>query len=182
MRVFGVNILVVFIVFALALSGLVYAREYERAVNVDSPLAEMLESEQWIDSHVLDSRRGEVLIRSGWTDTMPARLRGLLERVPEIAGNRFRLIRIVDARTPELEELFYRAHLAVNQGLATGDYLSMQRELDALSEQEQLDCIKAWVSNGSAVVLIKRGGHFMYEAIGGEIADDSYPTVRFEGP
>ncbi|NLU41112.1 MAG: hypothetical protein GXX08_02800 [Firmicutes bacterium] len=182
MRVFGVNILAVFVVFALALSGLVYAREYERAVNVDNPLDEMLESEQWIDRHVLDSRRSELVIYSHWSDAMPARLRDLLERVSEIAGDRYRLIRVVDARTPELEELFYSAHLAVNQGLATGDYLSMQRELNALSDREQLDSIKAWVSNGSAVVLIKRGSHFMYESVGGDIAGDSYSTVRFEGP
>jgi hypothetical protein len=182
LRVFGVNILVVLIVFALALSGLVYAREHERAVSVDNPLAEMLESEQWIDRHLLDSRRGELVICSEWSDRMPAHLRDLLERMSEAAGDRYRLIRIVDARTPELEELFYRTHLAVNQGLATGDYLSMQHELDALSEEEELDSIKVWVSRGSAVVLIKRGDQFMYEAIGDRIADDSYPTVRFEGP
>jgi hypothetical protein len=182
LRVLGVNILVIVIAFALALSGLVYARGYERAVNVDIPLTEVLESEQWVDEHSMDSRRGELVIRSGWSERMPARLKNLLERVSGIAGDRYRLIRILDSRTPELEELFYRTHLAVNQGLATGDYLSMQRELDALSEREGLDSIKVWVSRGSAVVLIKRGDHFMYEAIGDDIGGDSYPTVRFEGP
>ena len=72
MRVLGVNILVIVIAFALALSGLVYARGYERAVNVDIPLTEVLESEQWVDEHSMDSRRGELVIRSGWSERMPA--------------------------------------------------------------------------------------------------------------
>ena len=84
----------------------------ERAVNVDIPLTEVLESEQWVDEHSMDSRRGELVIRSGWSERMPARLKNLLERVSGIAGDRYRLIRILDSRTPELEELFYRTHLA----------------------------------------------------------------------
>lgn len=181
MKVFGVNILVVLVTFAVALSGIVYAREYQRSLSIDRPIEDLLQSESWVESFELRKDDGEIVIQSLWTETLPTSLGSLMEKLPEAAGDRYSTVTVTDRRTDRLEQLFYHVHLVANQALATGDYLSMEQELDAFARSEGLDCAKVWVLGRSAAVLLGDGDSFMYELLGDSETADVSLTVRFEG-
>ncbi len=180
-RICGINVLVVLVVFALTLSALVYAREYERTVNVDKPIEAALNSEQWVQDYELRSGDREIVIYPSWSGVFPARLEHLLHRLSRIATDRYELVTIADSRTARLEEQFYHAHLVVNQALLTGDLLAMESELDSFAATNGLDCVRAWFLGEFVLVLVKDGDSFMYEAVGQPKARDGGLAVRFEG-
>lgn len=180
-KVFGVNILVVLVAFVLALSGIVCAREYERSLSIDRPIEEMLQSESWVETFDLRKGDGEIVIQPLWIETLPGRLRSLLDRLSEAVGDRYSAVTVADRRTERLEQLYYHVHLVVHQALSTGDFVSMEQQLNAFARSEGLDCVRVWVSGSSAAVLLSDGDSFMYEPIGDRETADLSLTVRFEG-
>jgi len=181
-RLFGINLLVVLVAFALTFSVLVYAREYERLISVDRPLEELLRSEQWIRESELRPDRGEIVVWPKWTEAISTELESLLGRVAELGASRYRTVTMVDTRTPRLQELYYHIHLVVYQALASRDFASMERALDAFAETNGLDCLKVWLFGESALVEIKDDSSFMYQAIGQVKIGDIQICVRFKGP
>ena len=74
-------------------------------------------------------------------------------------------VRLADRRTPALVEAFYRIHLPLQEGAATGRFTAMAEQLADLATNLSLDDYRVYVDERYVYVMMAAGDAYLYEII-----------------
>lgn len=74
-------------------------------------------------------------------------------------------ILLADRRTEVLVDAFYRMHLALQEGAATGRFTEMAAQLEALAAELPLTDYRVYVDDQWVYVLLVSNDHFLYEMV-----------------
>jgi hypothetical protein len=82
----------------------------------------------------------------------------------DLVGQHFQ-INLIDARTPELLNDFYQMNGILEQGLATGQFVAMQSQVQAMGAKDGLSHVSAIVDEHYVYVELVKGKNYLYELL-----------------
>lgn len=74
-------------------------------------------------------------------------------------------ISIVDSRDADLDEVYYEMHYAIEEGIATGHFRQMAKDLQDTAKKSGLERFRVYVGNDRVYVLMAKGGRYLYEVV-----------------
>lgn len=80
-------------------------------------------------------------------------------------GNRFGQVVLKDERTAALNEAFYRMHFALQQGIATGQFVEMARAVEQEAASLGLDHFRVYVGDRHVFVQLHQDDHSLYTVL-----------------
>lgn len=165
MRMGELRIPVVLLSFGVALGAFYGVQRLLYREQVAQPLEEAFRAVAGVQAvQVTNGPRGvRIAVELGPVEDFQATY-GELERVAtETAGTNWQL-EVLDRRGP-LDELYYRWHFVIQQGIATGRFENMIQELDRRAAQAGVDRYRVHVGPEAVYVQIHAGEHYLYERV-----------------
>ncbi len=91
---------------------------------------------------------------------------------------------IEDGRDDELVKTYNRMNLAVEEGIATGRFTEMASALESVARKDGLGGFDVWVDEGHVYLSLKKGNHWLYQAVGrfGKTAADPMSVTSSGAP
>lgn len=74
-------------------------------------------------------------------------------------------ISIVDSRDAYLDEVYYRMHFSIEEGIATGHFRQMADDLQGVAKASRLERFRVYVGSDRVYVVMARGGRYLYEVV-----------------
>lgn len=172
MRVFGMRVSIILLVFVLALGGFVTGRHLFFQQQVRAPLQERLTAIPGVQGVVL-------LTPSGLRQGVPVDVRvslapgvdlpetyGLIQR--ELAsglGRNLGRVELVDQRDRVLTEALKEMQFALEEGIATGTFRLMAREVEEVARRHQVDELDLDMDRHFVYVSLQRDGAYLYHVV-----------------
>ncbi|HHY92057.1 MAG TPA: hypothetical protein GX511_01795 [Firmicutes bacterium] len=145
---------------ALLLTGrLAYTRYL-----VEKPLVRELKALPGVQGVELGQEHGRYVIRLELTQA--ANLAEVYRKAEQTSGEslgqgRFEL-KIIDKRSPELEDLYYRLHYYVEEALVRGNFSEAAARIESVAQAAGVK-EKLYVDRGHVYIELSQGQHFLYE-------------------
>lgn len=167
LRVSGLKLEVIAAAFVVV-AGMVFGGQWlVDRYEVQRPL---LASARGVDgvrqaSVVEENGRTNLVVTMGMTRDFRrsyAELAGLLSATYGAHAGR---VVVEDSRTERLERALYEVHFALQEGLSTGRFTSMRREVEAAVRRFQLPTPYLWVEDGRVYLGLHERGRVLYEVI-----------------
>jgi hypothetical protein len=94
-------------------------------------------------------------------------------------GTRLATVKVTERRTPDLDEVFYRMHLQVQQGIATGLFTTMADNIAAIATAENLSGQRVLVESDRVIVALEKGDGLLFTVVPRpELKTDAQPAGR----
>lgn len=167
MRAYGVRIPVVLMAMAGALLLLFGAQFVYNRQAVDQPLVSIYHNVPAVKHVSLQNTPSglQVDVRLGLVPNLRETYRALENQVNSVLGGTHFQINLTDARTPALLNDFYKMNGALEQGIATGQFVAMEQQVQAMGAKDGLSQASAIVDNHYVYVELVQGKHYLYELL-----------------
>lgn len=135
--------------------------------TVDEPLAQRFAAVEAVESFEVQGGRDErtLLVRMGPVADLRHAYTEIQTEATHVLGKDNYTLRVVDTRTADLEEAYYRVHLHVQEGLATGQFSRMAEQMAAELGNLPVDQHRVSVDGKNLYVQLHSGDHYLYEII-----------------
>ena len=167
MRAYGVRIPVVLMAMAGALLLLFGAQFVYNRQAVDQPLVSIYHNVPAVKHVSLQTTSSglQVDVRLGLVPNLRETYMALENQVNAVLGGAHFQINLSDARTPALLNDFYNMNGALEQGIATGQFVAMEQQVRAMGAKDGLSQASAIVDNHYVYVELVQGRHYLYELL-----------------
>ncbi len=167
MRAYGVRIPVVLMAMAGALLLLFGAQFVYNRQAVDQPLVSIYHNVPAVKHVSLQNTPSglQVDVRLGLVPNLRETYMALENQVNAVLGGAHFQINLTDARTPALLNDFYKMNGALEQGIATGQFVAMEQQVQAMGAKDGLSQASAIVDNHYVYVELVQGKHYLYELL-----------------
>ena len=179
----GLKIHIIIVTFLVTL-GLVWGGSYlsyQRRVAL--PLLSQLKSVPGVENAeiVPSSRRQKdvvIELKPGVETAITAYLE--VERLAAAElGTSLASVRVTEHRTPALDEVFYRMHLQVQQGIATGIFTTMADNIAAIAAAENLSGQRVLVEPERVIVALENEDGLLFAVVPRpDLKSDAQPAER----
>jgi hypothetical protein len=167
MRAYGVRIPVVLMAMAGALLLLFGAQFVYDRQAVDQPLVSIYHNVPGVEHVALQNTPSglQVDVHLGPVTNLRETYLALRNQVNTVLGGQHFQINLIDARTPTLLGDFYQMNGVLEQGIATGQFVAMQQQVQRLGQQEGLTRASAIVDDHYVYVDLVQGKNYLYELL-----------------
>ncbi len=161
----NIIILVVVVVLALFFSGQYLFKIY----NIDKPIkSEILALEEVNDVSIIDNNdKKDLLIdfHSGidFYESYQKVHQIMQDKLGNKSGNI--LISENNQNSKELAEVYYKLHYAIYQGINTGYFLEMEKNIESIVGMYNIDSHKIWVDNNAIYMQLDNNDKSLYKRI-----------------
>lgn len=164
MRAYGIRIPVVLAAMAGALLLLFGVQFIYNRQAVEQPLVSIYHDVPAVQHVALQNTSDglQVSISLGLVPNLASTYRTLEKQVASVVGSQHFRIQLTDKRTPELESDFYAMNGILEQGIATGQFVSMQQAVQAKGQSLGLTRASAIVDAHHVYVELVKGKHYLY--------------------
>lgn len=167
MQIQGVRIPLVLMFFALGLAALLGLGQLYRYSRVDQPLIKFYKARSDVRDFKVSAREGhiELTVKLGPVANLRETYTALEKGTQEILDAQPFAIRIQDNRNDRLVDDYYKLHLTLQEGLATGQFSDMATRLQEQAKRLGLDEAKVFLDTQYLYVQLRRGNHYLYELL-----------------
>ncbi len=175
---FKLNIIILVIVIIL---GLFFSAQYLfKIYNVEKPIKnEILALEEIKDVSIVDNNDKKDLI----VDFHPGidfhkTYQDVNQIMQEKLGSKSGKIIISNyQRNETLDNIYYKLHYAIYQGINTGYFVEMEKNVESIISKDELDNHKIWVDNEAIYIQLDKNKQSLYK----RISYSNSKTVELEG-
>lgn len=163
----GIKLYIVIIV-TLLIVCLFFAARYLLAIyRIDKPLRNELASLEGIkEIEILENKKGTELQVSFLPGIdfyeLYQEIEGIMENVK---GEKNTDIIIINDSDNELREIYYQVHFALYEGISTGRFLEMKKNIDDILRREELDGYLVRVDRQAVYLQLDKDNHSFYYRI-----------------
>jgi hypothetical protein len=167
MRAYGVRIPVVLMAMAGALLLLFGAQFIYNRQAVDQPVVAIAHNVPAVENVTLQNSPSglQVNVRLGLVPNLRETYLRLESQVSAALGGEHFQINLTDARSPALLNDFYQMNGVLEQGIATGQFVTMEQQVQALGTREGLSQASAIVDDHYVYVELVKGKNYLYELL-----------------
>lgn len=167
MRILGLRVPVVVLVFALGLAGLFSFNYLYKYSHVNQPLSGFFAGHREVLDYRIDERGDQVVVtlRLGPVANLRETFLALEKGTTGILGNRPFRLEIQDNRDARLRDDYYRLHYSLQEALSTGQFNAMARAVSEQGRSLGLRDAKAFVDERYLYVQLQRGDRYLYELL-----------------
>lgn len=172
MRVLGMRVSIIILVFFLALGAFLGGRYWFLEQRVRSPLQEQLAAIPGVEEAELVASSGlwqgapvDVRIKLARGVDLPQTY-GLIQR--ELAaglGPNLGDVELLDQRDPVLADALREMQFALEEGIATGAFRQMAREVEEVARRFQVDDLDLNIDRHFVYLSLQRGEAYLYHVV-----------------
>lgn len=160
----GIKLYIVIIV-TLLIVGLFFAARYLLDVyRIEKPLKEQLASLEGIrEIEIIENNKGKALLVSFMPGIDFYELYQKIEgKIEDVTSNSKADIIIVNDTGSELSESYYQLHFALYEGINTGRFLEMKKNIDDILSTEDLASYRVWVDEKAVYLQLDKDNDSFY--------------------
>ncbi|HVB10180.1 MAG TPA: hypothetical protein VNM16_07420 [Bacillota bacterium] len=167
MRAYGVRIPVVLMAMAGALLLLFGAQFIYNRQAVQQPLVSISHSMPAVQHVTLENSPSglQVDVQLGLVPNLRETYLALQNQVNAALSGQHYQINLTDNHTPQLLDDFYQMNGVLEQGLATGQFVAMEQQVQAIGTREGLSQVSAIVDEHYVYVELVQGKNYLYELL-----------------
>jgi|SRR5690606_23768304 len=163
----GYKLHVVLIAFVVCLGTALGVQRLVYGQRVVEPLERAFAAIPGVVEVVLEPRGGEtdIVLHVEPGAELPRVYREAEAAARARLGDRLGKIVLADQRTPALVDAFYKMHLTLHEGAATGRFTEMAEQLDAMAAELSLTDYRVFVDDERVYVLLVSDDGYLYETV-----------------
>lgn len=167
MKVMGLNIPVVAVVFLLSLSGLILGQGVAYRYFTERPLQMAFDGIEGVEGFEIVDDEGQIYVqvKLGDVDNLRDVYKQIYSASRKHIGKGFKDIIIKDERDSFLEEVYYSIHFDVQEAIATGNFSRMAGEIEEKTTAAGIDKSRIYVDNDRLFIELHEGKKYLYEMI-----------------
>ncbi len=167
MRAYGVRIPVVLMAMAGALLLLFGAQFIYNRQAVEQPVVAIAHNVPAVEHVSLQNTPSgvQVDVRLGPVPNLRETYLALENQVSSALGSQHFQIDLTDTRTPTLVNDFYQMNAVLEQGIATGQFVTMEQQVQAMGARDGLSQSSAIVADHYVYVELVKGKNYLYELL-----------------
>jgi len=164
---FKINIIILVVVVVL---GLFFSGQHLfKIYNVDRPIKnEILALEQINDVSIIDNNdKKDLLIEFNSGIDFYESYQEVHQIMQDKLGNKSGNIIITenDQNSKELDDIYYKLHFAIYQGINTGYFVEMEKNIQSIVGINNIDSHKIWVDNNAIYIQLDNNDKSLYKRI-----------------
>ncbi len=118
------------------------------------------------DVELEDTNTGKlVVVRLGNVSDIGKIYMYIHNRAVRSLGDNFGGIMVVDNRTAELDDIYYRMHFAIQEGISTGRFTTMITKIEEITRRARVDRYRVDITNEYVFVQLHKDNHNLYEVV-----------------
>lgn len=167
MKIKGLNVFIVILVFVLSLAGVMALERVMGTYTVDKPLRQALEGMEGVQAFEVkrDSGKTNLVIRLRDVDDLQYTYKELHRVSTKMLGKKLGSIWISDNRDTTLTELYYQVHYSLYEGAMKGNFGVMAARIKDTLEPYDKVTYKLSVDNSTIYFQMKCEEKYLYEII-----------------
>ncbi|MDI3547656.1 MAG: hypothetical protein PWR10_1308 [Halanaerobiales bacterium] len=175
----GLRINIIILVIGIVLLSFFTGQHLLKIYNIDKPLKEELLAIDEINELRLVDNNGKTDIYVSFKPE--TNFYQVYKEIEDISskqlGNKRGKIIIMNEPSRELEELYYKMHYAIYEGLTTNEFVKMEKNVSKIVKNYQLSDYKLWVDNQAVYLQLVNKEDSLYR----RIPKNQVVSIRVEG-
>ncbi len=178
MKVMGLKISVVVVIFVLTLSVLVFGQRLVYRYSTQGPLQAGFDRIDAIEDFEIVHKGREIYVQVMLkeTDNLLDVYKQIYWLSNEHIGKDFAGIIIKDKRDEALKEIYYAIHFDIQEAIATGRFSHMAQEIEKKSSDLEVDKSAIYIENDKIFLQLHKGENYLYEVIHRDSSSKEEPS------